>query len=200
MRTTTHQPHLPNQPNSHHTFPRPRGERPVIIRRADAWPGAGKRICSRCPGAPHDQHDAQTAYPNQRRRSRLAAHDSPVHLTPSGVMPSARSGDGLLVNPARPAATRSAVTGEGARFRALGNCVSGPPTGSSHGGTACRGGSRVGASWLCCRLVTGDQEVGHGHRAARDHATPPSCCFSAGRLVSGPRRTTLARRAAGAAR
>ncbi len=47
--------------------------------------------------------------PNQARRRRPAANEGPVQLTPSGVMPSVCSGDGLLVYPARPAAARSAV-------------------------------------------------------------------------------------------
>ncbi len=48
--------------------------------------------------------------PNQRGRRRLAAHDGPVQLTLSRVVPPVSSGGGLLVYPARPAAARSAVT------------------------------------------------------------------------------------------
>ena len=118
---------------------------PGTGRKARLFPG---------PEAPHDQHDAQTADPSRRRRRRLTAHDGPVQLTPSGVMPRAGSDGGLVGISSRASSLSFGGNREVLDSGRWAPACPVPPMGSCQVARPCRGGSRGGASWLCCRLVS----------------------------------------------
>jgi len=105
------QPHLLRSPALTSRAQPARGEWPVITPKG-LMPGTGRESAF-VLGAQRllmISMMRRRPIPDQRRRRRPAAHDGPVQLTPSGVMPPVRSGGGLLVYPARPPAARSAVT------------------------------------------------------------------------------------------